>query len=91
MGVGCGLSYVTAPDTGSGEALHLACQKAHSLTNQMAYSFLFNASCAICFRSPLRISKSFAFIYIALLWTFTYLVLSYIIETNVCVSSSLPS
>lgn len=91
-GVGCcGLAYVTGTDTGRGEAFHLTWQKAHSVTNQMAYSLLFNVSCAICFRSSLRISESFSFIYIALLWTFTYLALSCIIETNVCVSSSLPS
>ena len=91
MGGGCGLAYVTGPDTGSGEALQLACRKAHNLTIQMTYSLLFNASSAICFRLPLRMSKSFAFICIILLWTFAYLALSFVMETDVCVTSSMSS
>jgi hypothetical protein len=90
-GGGCGLAFVTGPDTGSGEALNLPCRRAHNLTNQMAYSLLFNANYAICLRSPHRMSKSFAFICIVLLWTSTYLALSFVMVTDVCVTSSIPS
>jgi hypothetical protein len=40
---------------------------------------------------PLRMCKSFAYICIALLWTFTFLALSFVTETDVYVTGSIPS
>jgi hypothetical protein len=89
----CGLAYVTGPGTGSGEALHLACPKAHNLTNQVAYSLLLKAGCAIYeyFRSSLRTSTTYAFICTVFLWTFTYLALCIVTETDVYVTNLIPS